>query len=43
MSKSRDIKKDAKKKPARSAKEKREAKKLKKMTREGFQNPGQGV
>jgi len=34
MSKSRDIKRDAKKKPAKTAKEKKEAKKLKKAARE---------
>ena len=34
MSKSKDVKKDAKKKPAKSAKEKKEAKKLKKGTKE---------
>jgi len=36
MSKSRDIKRDAKKKPAKSAKEKKEAKKLKKAAKNEF-------
>jgi hypothetical protein len=36
MSKSRDIKRDAKKKPTKTAKEKKEAKKLKKLAKEGF-------
>ena len=36
MSKSRDIKKDSKKKPSKSLKEKKEAKRLKKLAREGF-------
>jgi hypothetical protein len=38
MSKSRDVKKDAKKKPARTAKEKKEAKKLKKAAKAGIYN-----
>lgn len=38
MAKSRDIKKDAKKKPVKTAKEKKEAKKLKKAERAGFFN-----
>jgi hypothetical protein len=36
MGKSKDVKKDAKKKPAKSAKEKKEAKKLKKAGKAGF-------
>lgn len=36
MSKSQDIKKDAKKKPVKSAKEKKEAKKLKKAAKAGL-------
>jgi hypothetical protein len=36
MAKSQDVKKDAKKKPVRSAKEKKEAKKLKKATKAAF-------
>ena len=36
MSKSRDIKRDAKKKPVKSAKEKKEAKKLKKAAKNEF-------
>ena len=38
MSKSRDIKRDAKKKPAKTAKEKKEAKKLKKAAKAGIYN-----
>lgn len=34
MSKSKDVKKDAKKKPMRTAKEKREAKRLKKAAKD---------
>jgi hypothetical protein len=36
MSKSRDIKRDAKKKPTKTAKERREAKRLKKAAKEGI-------
>jgi hypothetical protein len=36
MAKSKDVKKDAKKKPTKTAKEKKEAKKLKKAERAGF-------
>jgi hypothetical protein len=36
MGKSKDVKKDAKKKPVKSAKEKKEAKKLKKAGNAGF-------
>jgi hypothetical protein len=36
MGKSKDVKKDAKKKPVKSAKEKKDAKKLKKATKAAF-------
>jgi hypothetical protein len=38
MSKSRDVKRDAKKKPAKTAKEKKEAKKMKKAAKAGIYN-----
>ena len=36
MSKTQDIKRDARKKPTKTAKEKKEAKRLKKLAKEGF-------
>ena len=40
MSKSKDVKKDAKKKPVKSAKEKKEAKKLKKAVKPSCNRQG---